>query len=195
MALPPQNATPRLERMQREVDRLGGQLFEFPHLQPSDYQLFGAYIQMYNFIDMNLRRCVEAFHQGNVLPGDVRWQRLREAELVGVVIRVVRTMDPALEPMEETISRLNEIEFRRSFRNMMGHFAARRYPNEEAIVFFSNDHRDSMRIHDRPLEPTMLLNSLVEVPVLRELMTHVAQYERWIALKTHEWYRRYAPHL
>ncbi|MET4279735.1 MULTISPECIES: hypothetical protein [unclassified Bradyrhizobium] len=195
MALPPQNATPRLEIMQREVERLAGQLFEFPELQPGDYQLFGAYIQMYNFIDMNLRRCVEAFHLGNVLSVDVRWQRLREAELVGVIIGAVRTMDPDIEPVDETIGRLTEIEFRRSFRNMMGHFAARRYPNEEAIVFFSNDHRDSMRIHNRPLGPTMLLNSLVEVPVLRDLMAHVAQYERWIALKTHEWYRRYTPHL
>jgi hypothetical protein len=67
---------------------------------------------------------------------------------------------------------------------MTGHFSARRYPNEDAIVFFSNDHCDPMRIHGRLFEPTMLLNSLVEVPVLRELMTHVAQYERWVALKS-----------
>jgi hypothetical protein len=198
MALPPELRTPRLERIQTEINNMrGGAIFGLPHLIPPDYQLFGAFIQLYNYMDMNLRRCVEAFHIAQMLPSNVesRWRNLREAKLVGIINGVVATMDADVEPIAETIGRLTEIEYRRGFRNMMGHFAARRFPNEETIIFFSNDDRDAMRVHSSHLAPTEVLNSVVDVSTLQEMLEHMAWYEEWIATKAAEWYGRYVPDL
>ena len=44
-------------------------LFDFPVLKPADHQL-GAFIQFFNYIDLNLRRAIEAFAHAKLLRGE-----------------------------------------------------------------------------------------------------------------------------
>ena len=55
-------------------------------------------------------------------------------------------MDAAVENIPETIRILAIIERRREIRNLLGHWAARRIPNEDAIVLLTKDESDAMQI-------------------------------------------------
>lgn len=42
---------------------------DFPVLLPPDHQMIGVFIQLFNYMDFNLRRAVETFACGKLLHG------------------------------------------------------------------------------------------------------------------------------
>lgn len=62
MALPLEHRTPRLEMLQAIVYNTPSEkLFNFPPLEPYDLQIVGMFIQLYNYMDLNLRRSIDTF--------------------------------------------------------------------------------------------------------------------------------------
>src|SRR5260370_12632925 len=65
MALPPSTETPRLRYLQDIVDTAtDGGWTDWPMLKDSDYTQFGKIIVLFSYIDVSIRRIVEA--AGNV---------------------------------------------------------------------------------------------------------------------------------
>jgi hypothetical protein len=195
MAIPQEHRTPRLMEIQNTIDNMSPEdVFSLPQPLPEDYQLFGAYIQLYNYVDMNLRLCVETFHTAHMLPANVnkRFRKLNDGELVDVIIPVVDTMDKDVENIVETTGRLIELQLRRTFRNLMGHFAARRYSSGDFLIMFSNNSKDYKQAHNADIPLRGMMTAALEIADLRGLYNHMATYERWIAEKALEWHRRYS---
>ena len=55
-------------------------------------------------------------------------------------------MEPNIEDLEETLFRLEEIGRCRTYRNLVSHFAGKRYPNEDVYVFASKSDADARRV-------------------------------------------------
>jgi hypothetical protein len=101
-------------------------------------------------------------------------------------------MDQSLENVADTLLKLDEIERRRGFRNLLAHWAARRLPGEDAIVFFTMDGFDERQISgaDMPFGDHAR-TAIVDLADLRGLFGHMAEYEKWIGYKVAEWHARF----
>jgi hypothetical protein len=181
----PEAKSEELIRLQNIVAELGEtQLCLFPSLAPEDVRMLGAFVQLYNLIDLNLRRCVETFAACEKLPADVqvKYLKLPATKLVATVKYAVQGMDPAKENISDTIGKLDEIEFRRPFRNLFAHWAARRLPNNEpAIVFLTKYEADAVQTLGTPLEPGSVASAVMFLADIYGLCIHIDKYEKWIA--------------
>lgn len=192
--IPKQNKTPRMEQLQNLVAALPGGLAGLDHLTLGDHQLIGAYIQLFNFIELNLRRSVDVFAQAKLLAPAIakRHRKLASSELVPALKQGVSGMDGAMENIPSAVAKLDEIELRRSFRNLLGHWAARRIPGEDAILLVTKDARDERQVSSQDgLEGDDVTTAIMDLADLRGLLEHMGDYDLWIAEKTAEWFGRY----
>ena len=127
-----------------------------------------------------------------MLPPKKRKQHLnlKTWELVPTLKEVVAQMDETVEDLPELLEQLDEIELRRAHRNLLGHWAARRFPNHDAIVFLTKDNRDAKR-NGGDLAPGAVATAIMNMADLRGLAVHIQPLEAWIARKVEEWYARY----
>lgn len=194
--LPPEHRTPRMIHLQARLEECNGEPNRLENLIPEDFRIIGAYIQMHNFMEFNCRRCVEIFALAGLLIGRLsrKPQRISISDLVPTIKKVVEKMNPAVENIRDSLAKLDEIEARRGFRNLFAHWAARRIPNEDAIVLFSMDGFDQKQISgvDDPLKD-VAQTAIVDLADIRGLIVHVSDYERWMAAKTSEWHARLLP--
>ena len=162
MALPPEHRTPRMEALQAIGDSTPlEKRIDFPVLQPPDHQLIGLFIQLFNYIDFNLRRAIETFAYAKLLQGEAakKYPKIHSSGVASAVQNAVKAMDAAVENIPETIRILEIIERRREIRNLLSHWAARRIPNEDAIVLLSKDESDAMGLAGR-ISTTAMLSQL-----------------------------------
>lgn len=169
-------------------------LFDFPVLQPADHQLIGAFIQYFNYIDLNLRRAIEAFAHAKLLQGEAakKYPRVHSSIVATAVQDAIRTMDPTLEDIPEAIRILEIIERRREIRNLLGHWAARRVANEDAIVLLTKNEHDAMQTGGAYLRQGGVKTAVLDLADLRGLIQNeLIPFELWLARKTSDWWKRF----
>jgi len=169
-------------------------LMEFPVLQPEDHHIIGFFIQQFNYMDLNLRRAIETFHQAKLLPDKAakKYPKIHSSEVAGIVQDSVKAMDTATEDITDTIRVLSIIERRREIRNLFGHWAARRIPNHDAIVLLSKDENDAMRTGGAYLNSGHVRSCVLDLADIRGLIVHeLNKFEPWLAMKIAEWRKRY----
>lgn len=141
MALPQHHPTGKLRAIESLLD---DEIFRSTeNLQAEDLQLIGAIVQTYNFIELNLRRCISLFAHSGMMSSPRSSKNIGDL-VVAVKAQVVK-MDPYVEDISHSIAMLDEIELRRPFRNLLAHWAARRIVNQDAMILFSVDNKDAMR--------------------------------------------------
>ena len=195
MALPPEHRTPRMEALQAIVDSTPlEKRIDFPVLQPPDHQMIGVFIQLFNYMDFNLRRAIETFAYAKLLQGEAarRYPKIHSSKVAITVQDSVKLMDAAVEDIPETIRILAIIERRREIRNLLGHWAARRIPDEDAIVLLTKDESDAMQISGAYLGSGHVKSAILDLADIRGLIIHeLAPFDLWLAQKISEWRKRY----
>lgn len=195
MALPPEHRTPRVETLQAIVSSVPAEkLSEFPVLQSSDHGLIGFFIQQFNYMDFNLRRAIEAFAHAGLLRGEAakKYPKIRSSMVATAVQDAVKAMDPKVEDIAETIRILKIIERRREIRNLLGHWAARRIANEDAIVLLTKDENDAMQIGGAYLDNGHVKSAILDLPDVRGIVENeLIPFDLWLAHKISEWRKRY----
>jgi hypothetical protein len=195
MALPPEHRTARIDSLQAIVASTPrDKLMDFPVLLPVDHQLIGIFIQLFNYMDFNLRRAIETFAQAQLLQGKTagKYPRIHSSEVAKAVQDAVKAMDAAIEDIPEAIRILSIIERRREIRNLLGHWAARRIPNEDAIVLLTKDEGDAIRIRGEPLADGYVKSAILDLADLRGLIVNELMiFEPWLAHKIADWRKRY----
>ena len=175
MALPPEHRTARIDSLQAIVASTPrDQLMDFPALQPVDHQLIGIFIQLFNYMDFNLRRAIETFAQARLLQSKAagKYPRIHSSEVAKAVQDAVKAMDASIEDIPEAIRILSIIERRREIRNLLGHWAARRIPNEDAIVLLTKDEGDAIQIRGEPLADGYVKSAILDLADLRGLIVN-----------------------
>jgi hypothetical protein len=195
MAIPPEHRTLRIEALKAIVDSTPREkLMDFPVLQPDDHQMIGFFIQQFNYMDFNLRRAIETFAHAKLLSEKAakKYPKIHSSEVASTVQDAVRAMDAAVEDIPETIRILTIIERRREIRNVLGHWAARRIANEDAIVLLTKNEGDAMQASGAYLSSGHVKTCILDLADIRGLIRdELIPFEPWLARKTSEWRARY----
>lgn len=188
--IPEESRTSRIEHLAS----LTGDLSDLEPLTESDFCLIGKYVQLYNFIELNMRRSVEALAAVSLLDSKHTKEpaRIPSAQLVTALKHAVSRMDPAIEDIQQSHEKLDELELRRKIRNLLAHWAAKRIPGEDAIILFSKSGHDEKQISGRyTLGVSVTRTAFMDLADIRGMIEHLGPYEVWLAQKTSEWHHRY----
>lgn len=190
--IPPAHSSPGLIQLE-ELLESDSDISKFPPLPKESLTLLAIFIQIYNYIELNLRRTIEAFAAGGLLPdlSKKKIQSLRSQELIPIAKLAVGNMGLGDGEASEILGKLDEIESRRSYRNLFAHWAARKI-GDDAVIFLSLSHTDVKQALGQPLDEGFIARAIMEMADIRGLIAHMLTYEKWIAEKTAEWYKKYA---
>lgn len=195
MPLPKPNETTETNRPQAFVQqRTPEELGRFPILRRSDMQLIGTYIQIYNYIDMHLRRCIEIFARRDMLSANFgkKYTRIPASKLTSTLRPIFLAMPSTEEDVAVAILHFDNIDVGRPLRHLLAHWAARKIPNEDAIVLLTKYEPDAEQIGIQ-LNPYGAATAILHMQDIRERIEVIGSYENWLGVKTSEWFKRYVP--
>jgi len=194
MALPKSVDTAKVRAVSEAIDKMTAQeIATLPGLDDEDLRLFGAISQYYCFIDLNLRRALEIMHLAKRLPVEhvAKYPNYTDALLTDVLRGSFEKMDGKIDALQEILFRLEEIGRCRAYRNLLAHFAGKRYPNEDVYVFASKSNKDARQALGKELSGHRLHFAVAGRSELFELENIVKDHQTWLANKLPEWDARY----
>ena len=179
--LPTGSDTPRLRYLQSVLDAAdaGFAVSEWPKLTTEDSLAIGRLIMLYNFIELNLRRMVEAWEDAGLLRVPTKG-RARDFH-IGEVEAAAQTMVPWPVEQLSAFKLLAEI---RLLRNLVAHFAARRFPSDDGFLFIAKSERDYRRQFGGESAPNEWLTVVMDGQVLNEALERVEGAQLWLANQT-----------
>lgn len=164
----------------------GNELAHSERLHSRDLQLIAELIQIYNFIEFNLRRCIELFtHVGLI----------EKSEKIIPMVHLSRVALSAISKVEgggPWESHLKEIELHRERRNELAHWAARRITGEDALLILTMNPAETKKRIGQPADHMHSAHGVMLLKDLEWLVQHLSQYDRMLAEATSLWHLRYA---
>ncbi|MDZ5737512.1 hypothetical protein [Pseudomonas asiatica] len=175
----------------REIGRIGElidgvELERSEALHPRDLEAIAGLIQTYNFIEFNLRRCIELFTHAGLL------ERNDKVLPISRLATVLKSALEGVEGAEPWADHLAEIELHRESRNQLAHWAARRIIGEEALLILTMNPAESKKRTGHPSDHQHSTFGIMLVKDLEWLVRHVGKYDKMLAEATSAWHLRYA---
>jgi hypothetical protein len=155
------------------------ELSNWPMLTEKDYLLIGVVVVLYSYIDLNLRRIIEAFHHAGKL-GEP-WSKHPETLHSDKVAEAIFSL-PCWN--EGELFQLKEVENLRGLRNLVAHFAPRRFPANDAFLFITKSAKDFKRVYGRFPEPGGVMTAIVEREQIRDAVKFIEAVQNWLARAT-----------
>ncbi|MBI2716538.1 MAG: hypothetical protein HYX37_19150 [Rhizobiales bacterium] len=146
-----------------------------------DLELIGAIIVMYSYMDFNLRRFVEILDHENLLP--TRWKGKSGSIPIGDVETILESMP---ELTSNNVIAFQRIKQGRTLRNLLAHFAIRRFPDEDAYVFVTKYAPDFKRVLGHDPEPGMVMASVADAVQIRDLRKMLEGVMQWLETATRQ---------
>lgn len=179
MALPSEFRTDKMIFLEEKFKNF--QVDELENLTNEDFRLLGMYIQTYNFIDLNIQRCIILLKNKALLIFDKK-ERQDIPNLIDKFINCLDQLNLEEEQKFEATENLTEIKLRRTIRNVFAHFACKRIPNQDAFVFMTNTPKDIKKVYGHTQIPDdYILYAIFDIANVRGLIGHVLKYENWLA--------------
>lgn len=175
--LPKNTDTPRGRYLQAQIgDATAEDLMAWPNVNEKDFTAIGTLIVLYSYIDFNLRRLVEDYDEAGHLREP--WKGKSKKLPVTAVEEAVKAM---LAWPNNAMGALNRISELRSLRNLVAHFAIRRFPNDDAFLFMGKSASDYKQIFGGEADPALMLTATLEAQVLHGLLKEVQDLQVWLA--------------
>lgn len=178
--LPPNVDSPRGRYLQAILDNADVESFStWPMLKKEDYIAIGGLVVLFSYIDLNLRRMVEAYDHAGCLqtPWKGRSGSLNAAE-------IERAAQSILPWPEQNMRALRRMEELRGLRNLVAHFAIRRFPDDDAFVFIAKSARDFKKQFGTEPPAHAMLTAVLDGPVLPGIVKEVEDLQNWVARVT-----------
>jgi hypothetical protein len=194
MALPKSNPNAVTEAVAAEVDKMSSEeLAALPDLDAGDFQVIGTLIQTFGFMDFNLRRALEVFDKAKLIPKDYQklYPNLPDAKLTEALGDIIGGMGDD-EETKETLLWLQVIDQTRLNRNLVGHFAGKRYNGQDVYVFASKSFKDAKKVFGFGLAEHEVHIRVVSRPGLAESVESAKHAQAWLAKKVPEWHASYS---
>jgi hypothetical protein len=196
MALPKDNPNATTQAVEAEIKKMEPKaLATLPDLDGEDLRLFGTLIQYFAFMDLNLRRALDMFNTQRMLPKDYAkfWpDHLPDSKLTEALGAIIKEMKPEHENIPLALTWLEVIDSTRLKRNVVGHFAGKRYPNHDVYVFASKSSKDSKKVMGASLGENEFHLVVMPRPEFAEMVQAAKNAHEWLARKTPEWNERYS---
>jgi hypothetical protein len=194
MALPREIRMAKVIEVENAIKKMSPQeVAALPELDGEDFMVFGMLIQHFCFIDLNLRRALEVFAIAKILPKSAanRHQDLPDSMLSEVLIEIVKGMDATAEDIPMALTFLEVISNARRNRNLVGHFAGKRFPNHDVYVLASKSNKDARKVLGRSLSAHHVHTAVAGRSEFLEMTKSVELAQLWLAKKVPEWEQRY----
>jgi hypothetical protein len=193
MALPDEIGSEKVDAISEALSKKSGEeIAALPELEGTDLRCFGRLIQCFCFIDLNLRRALEVFYLAGKLPE--KWKKdypkIVDGLLAEALSDVVRTLDPKSEPIEDTLTWLTAISKFRNFRNLAGHAAAKRYPNEDVYIFANKNTADAKKA-GQSLPKHGFMFSVVGRSEFFDMVQAAVDSQKWLSERLTAWAKAY----
>jgi hypothetical protein len=191
MALPREIRTSKVVEVQAAIKKMSPrEIAALPGLDDDDFRVFGTLIQHFCFIDLNLRRALEIFVKSKMLP-EKRYPKLTDSKLTEMLIDIVTKRDGTVEDIPMAIGFLDGLSKARGNRNLVGHFAGKRFPNYDVYVFASKNDKDAMKVLGRSLPDHHVHTAVAGRSEFFEMTQSVGLAQLWLAQRIPEWEERY----
>jgi hypothetical protein len=181
----PEFSTPEILRLRSILEQMGPfSIFsETRPLEEKHYVLIGKIIQVFNYLELNQRRIIDAFlHYKKISTSHMKYGvYVDTSTITGKCMEGFRSLKLAEDTLKLINDRLVDIDYCRNFRNMLAHNAARRFPTEEAIVLFSKDEKEAIRRSGIPFGFGTVGWSILRIEDLNDLLKRISDHERWAA--------------
>ncbi|WP_144112030.1 hypothetical protein [Paraburkholderia sp. BCC1886] len=187
MTLPPPYENETLKSIEASLG--DNPMSRLEELQANDLALIAKFIQTFNVVEFNLRRALSVLILAGLIPPK---KRILPADLVLLTTAAVEKMNPATENIPDTLARLQDLEIRRQFRNLLAHWAAKRIHGADALFLMSHDERDANQVKVGPLGWDYAAYAIVRLSDLLDQIQRIVDHDRWLAPKTAEWLKRYS---
>lgn len=181
MALPPFFENEEIVLLKENLEVVG--IDESVPLNDKDHLLIGKYIQIFNFIELNVRRSLFSVAAAN---GIAVKKEINPANLSDEFLRVLKCICNG-EEFVDADRCLRDIELGRRYRNLMAHWAARKIADKDAYLFLSFDGRDIRKVLNKERDDESLVYAVIFEADVRGLMKRMANYEVWIAKNSAIW--------
>lgn len=181
MALPKATETPRTRQLQNIVDKLKPEeLAGWPGPTKDDFALIGCLVVQFSYIDLSLRRIVEMLDREKMLS-----ERFQEKS---AYLSITKVQDAVMEQdwAGPNMVALKRIEEFRTVRNIVAHFAVKRFPTEDAFVFVTKSASDFKQVFGNDPPPGVALNAVADAPQLRSIVAETENLLSWLAKATVE---------
>lgn len=191
MALPIEYRNERVEYLEQEANKY--QVHELWNLTNEDFMLLGKYIQMYCFIELNMHRLFNKLE----LTGVIKTKSKDRVNIPYILDKLIELMSEDLvesSKVDEVVGKLQEIKYRRDYRNIFAHWAAKRIPNEDGMIFFASDAQDYKKKFGGEINADIAAYVIFDVADIRGLVVHLSDYEEWIAHFYAEIYEQHSEH-
>lgn len=176
--LPKSVETPRgleLQAILAEAAKDPRGLDRWPMLTEKDYVAIGGIVVLFSYIDFNLRRILEAFDRVSQLkaPWKGRTGKLPATE----VAAAIQSLDVWDDAGRKALAELEELRF---FRNLVAHFAIRRFPNDNAYLFIAKSERDFRRVFNQAPPLGVALTAIVDYEDVTKAVHRIEHVQNWI---------------
>jgi hypothetical protein len=184
MAIPTAHESEQVVAAKAQFEHMG--VNGLKTLRDEDALLIGKVILIFSFNELNLRRAVEILGAKGFLQPKKKFQT---SELVEAVKEGISSAFPSDSQLSDDLANLNEIEFRRPFRNMFAHWAAKRLEETDSIVFMTKDSQDEKAVHGLNTANTYGVTfSVMMIEDIRGLLNNIVKHGEWLALRMPKWY-------
>ncbi len=148
-------------------------------LKKEDYIAVGGIVVLYSYIDYNLRRVVEGYDDAGRLqpPWKGKSKRLNMTEIA----KAAHSMLPWPEQNLKAFMRIEEL---RGLRNLVAHFAMRRFPNDDAFAFIGKSEKDYKKHFKGEPAPDISVTAVLDGPVLPGVIGEIEALQNWLAKAT-----------
>jgi hypothetical protein len=175
--LPKSTVTPRLAELQEKLIAVTGkEIAAWPQVTRDDIVLVGCVITLYSYIDMDLRRIVEAAENVGVLPtpykGKISKMTISDAE------KAVMSLPDWSAPNTIALKRMQEM---RGLRNLLAHFAIRRFPDDDAFVLVTKSITDYKREFGTEPASGEAMTAVIEVEQVKATIHEIQRVQTWLA--------------
>lgn len=181
MALPPSIETERNRYLLDLVKNASEAVINWPTPNRDDVILIGKIVMLYSYMDFNLRRMIEVLDHAKALPTD--WLGKTSKMHLSDIETVLETA-PDISPNNALA--LRRIKEFRKLRNLLAHFAIKRFPSEDALVFVTKDAADYRKVLGAPPDPGMVMAAVVELSQIRHVCTTIENIQHWLSAATND---------
>jgi hypothetical protein len=178
MALPDSTETPHTLALRKIVEETGTeQMLGWPKPTDEDYALFGKITHIYSAFDFILRYMAETMDKQGMFkePWAGKTQKLTMTQLAEAIQSF-----PIWS--ESNKLALEQIDSHRRVRNLVAHFVARRFPDEDAYIFMTKSAIDYRRVYgELPEGIDAMLYGVFDAQQLRGIVPLLEGLLKWAA--------------
>jgi hypothetical protein len=148
----------------------------WPGPTKDDLALIGAIIVQFSYLDFYLRRAIEVLDHAKM--GPEKWRGRTGKMPMGEVEAFMRSMRDMTPQNQLAFDDMKEM---RKVRNLLAHFAVRRFPTEDAFVLVTKDERDFERILGHKPASGAAMTNVLDADQLRRMVKPLDNLAAWVA--------------